>query len=285
MTTAHLKAQLQKELTPSLGRGEAASVSRLVMEDLFNYRSGQPIRALSEDEITLAAATLTRLKRGEPVQYITGIADFYGLQLWVTPDVLIPRSETEELVEWILADHPVGKEIKAVDLGTGSGCIPLALKSCRPQWRCVGREISPTALEVAIENRNRLGLEVKFELGDMTKEQLFLPGEQFDVVVSNPPYILPSEQTMMDASTLKHEPTLALFTPQDDPLLYYRHIANIGREVLADRGRLYCETNEFNSDRVVSLLIDRGYQAVERKKDLRGKWRMVRATRPPNPVP
>ncbi len=267
-----------------LGVREAASVTRLVMEDVFGYRQNARPRLLSPDEELLSWTVINRLKAGEPVQYVTGIADFYGLQLEVTPAVLIPRPETEELVEWILEDHPAGRPRRVLDLGTGSGCIALALKVRRPRWECTGIDISEDALEVAEINRAKLDVDVVFRPGDV--RDLQLEEERYDILVANPPYIPPSETNLMGATTVAHEPELALFTPEDDPLLYYRHAAELGRSALSPGGRLYLETNERGSERVMALLRERGFTGVERRKDLQKKWRMVRATKPaPAPVP
>ena len=252
-----------------------------MLEDLFEHRKEQRPRQLSTEEEKLAYETLQRLLAGEPVQYVTGIADFYGLQLQVTPEVLIPRPETEELVEWILEDHPGSQVRSVIDLGTGSGCIPLALKSRRPSWRCAGWDISEAALAVAVANGKRLGLAVAFRPGDMRHGDVLLSAQNIDILISNPPYIPPSERERMGASTLDYEPEVALFTPEEDPLLYYRHIAALGRSTLADAGRVYVEVNEFNSERVEQLFQVGGYTQVQRKRDLQGKWRMLRATRPP----
>lgn len=284
MGTDDLRKLFILRLAPQLGEGEAAAVTRLVLEDLFHHRLGQRPHELRAQEVRLAITTLDRLLGGEPVQYVTGIADFYGLQLSVSPAVLIPRPETEELVEWILEDHAVNENLNVVDLGTGSGCIPLALKSRRSGWHCEGWDISEEALGVARKNRDRLKLDVTFGQGDMRNDAAFLPDDRFGVMVSNPPYIPPSERVSMGRSTLDHEPALALFTPEEDPLLFYRHIADLGRKIIVDSGLLYLETNEYNSDRVVQLLIEKGYGDVKRRRDLQGKWRMVRAT-PQRPGP
>ena len=279
MNTNQLASHLVDELSPLLGPSESASVARLVLEDVFGWRRGGRPRALDADEQLLAWATINRLKAGEPVQYVTGIADFYGLQLEVTPAVLIPRPETEELVEWILEEHPKDTLLTVVDLGTGSGCIPLALKARRPGWTCVGLDVSEDALAVARANAERLGLEVTFAHfdvllnGTLPKDQL--TKEPTDLLISNPPYIPPSERDRMSTSTLAHEPELALFVPEADPLLFYRRIAELGRTALATGGRLYFETNEFNNGEVVTLLEGAGYAAVERRKDMEGKWRIV----------
>lgn len=277
MTITELAQHIIDELSPLLGPGEATSVSRLVLEDLFGYRRGSHPRRLSQDEQIMAWATINRLKAGEPVQYVTGIADFYGLQLRVDPAVLIPRPETEELVEWVLEDAVAGAQVQCLDIGTGSGCIPLALKYKRPSWTCTGVDVSTDALDVARANAEKLKLEVDFEVMDVLENpSSHLRAAAYNIIISNPPYIPPSERDVMSPSTLAHEPELALFVPEEDPLLFYRRIAELGTKALAKGGLLYFETNEFNSEDVVTLLTESGYAEVERRKDLRGKWRMVR---------
>ena len=278
MRTDDLTKHIARELKPLLGGGEAGSVTRLVMEDIFGYRQGNRPRMLSQEEEILAWTVLNRLQRGEPVQYVTGIADFYGLQLKVTPDVLIPRPETEELVEWVLEEHPPESLRHVVDLGTGSGCIPLALKARRPEWHCLGVDLSEPALEVARENAERTELDVTFAHGDVLEEGL--SDAAYDLILSNPPYIPPSERPQMGRSTLDHEPELALFVPEDDPLLFYRRIAELAATALRPGGQVYCETNEHNSERVLKLFQEAGFADVHRRRDLQKKWRMVRATRP-----
>ncbi len=280
MTTIDLTRHVIDELTPLQGPGEATSVARLVLEDVFKWRRGSHPRTLDPDEQLLAWTTINRLKAREPVQYVTGIADFYGLQLRVTPDVLIPRPETEELVEWILEENPRDEALKVLDIGTGSGCIPLALKARRPRWTCTGVDVSPAALEVARENAVELQLDVTFEHYDaLTPTDNGHPTtDSLNLIVSNPPYIPPSEKDRMGASVLAHEPALALFVPEDDPMIFYRVIAKEASESLTQGGKLYLETNEFNNDQVVSLLESAGYVDVGARKDLGGKWRMVRGS-------
>ena len=280
MSTAELSKHLVDELQPVLGTGEASSVARLVLEDLFGARRGSRPRQLTQDEQILAWTTINRLKAGEPVQYVTGIADFYGLQLNVSPAVLIPRPETEELVEWILEEQSADTGLAVLDVGTGSGCIALALKSRRPGWSVSGVDVSEEALTVARSNGERLGVGVDFHLADARQPDFAPASSPYDVLVSNPPYIPPSERDRMGTSTLAHEPDLALFVAEADPLLFYRSIAEAGLKSLGEGGALYFETNEFNNERVVELLQDLGYLGVEARRDLQGKWRMVRGKRP-----
>ncbi|MEL7161674.1 MAG: peptide chain release factor N(5)-glutamine methyltransferase, partial [Bacteroidota bacterium] len=275
MRTDELTQHLIDELAPQHGTGEAASIARLVLEDLFGWRRGHRPRLLGADEELMAWTTVNRLKAGEPVQYVTGIADFYGLQLKVTPDVLIPRFETEELVEWLLVENAPGEGLRVLDVGTGSGCIALALKHKRPEWSVTGLEVSDTALEVARGNGERLDLEVAWLAGDLLSVGGDFAGP-YDVVVANPPYISPSEKAVMDASTIAHEPGLALFVPEEDPLVFYRRLVTLAPTLLAPGGRLYVETNEFNNEEVNLLFAGAGLTQVDRRQDLRGKWRMVR---------
>lgn len=277
MRTDDLSQHLIDELLPILGSGEATSVTRLVLEDLFGWRRGHRPRLLSQDEEILAWATINRLKAGEPVQYVTGIADFYGLQFKVTPAVLIPRPETEELVEWILSQHGADTALTVIDLGTGSGCIPLALKARRPGWTCSGFDVSEDALKVARENAERLGLNVQFSHFDLLQaEAPTALKTAADILISNPPYIPPSERKHMSATTLAHEPELALFVPEADSLLFYRKILALAPSFLPKGGSIFVETNEYNNQKVAELFAANLEGVVERQQDLQGKWRMVK---------
>lgn len=286
MNTVDLARHLTDELTPLLGEGETRSVTRLVLEDLFGARPGSRPRVLTQDEQLLAWTTINRLKAGEPTQYVTGIADFYGLQLTVSPAVLIPRPETEELVEWILEENAPGTPLRVLDIGTGSGCIALALKHKRPEWTVEALDVSKTALKIARTNATKLDLEVLFHHLDVLQNGLDLPAGTYDLIVSNPPYIPPSEQDKMGQSTLAHEPALALYVPEEDPLLFYGRIAEEGNDLLrtSGRARLYVETNEFNNELVVRLFERLGYKEVTVRNDLQGKPRMVRGVRAAAPL-
>jgi release factor glutamine methyltransferase len=162
-----------------------------------------------------------------------------------------------------------------LDIGTGSGCIPLALKARRPDWNCQGIDVSTEAIKVATENAGRLGMKCHFTYGDVLSETFSLPPASLDILVSNPPYIPPSERDRMGNSTLVYEPDLALFTPENDPLVFYSRIATIGRSALKAGGRLFLETNEFNNQEVAQLLQEGGYTQVQTRQDMQGKERMV----------
>lgn len=265
---------LQKEFSHRLGSGEAKSVARLVLEDVFGWRSGQRPRLLNQDEQLLAWTIENRLKAGEPVQYITGIADFYGLQFRVNPKVLIPRPETEELVEQLLTHNDATQKLRVLDIGTGSGCIALALKNQRPSWSITGIDVSEEACTLARDNAARLDLDVGFEVVDILDT---IPPETYDIVVSNPPYISPEERLLMGKSTLAHEPALALYAPINDPLLFYRRFAAIGKTMLAPQGQLYLEINEFRYRETKALFEDTGWREVSIQADLQGKARVLSA--------
>ena len=272
MRTEDYYQHLQKKLSPQFGTGEARSVARLVLEDVFGWRVGRRSRLLNQDEQILAWTVENRLLAKEPVQYITGVGDFYGLQLRVTPDVLIPRPETEELVELILAENPAEPSQTLIDIGTGSGCIALAIKHERPNWSVTGLDVSSSALAVARENAEKYKLEMNWLESNILSAPLH---QAYHIMVSNPPYIPPSERKQMGQSTLVHEPAIALYSPEEDPLKFYRIIGERGKEALRPGGKLYFEVNEFRADEVVEVLDQQGFQNVKKHLDLQGKWRMV----------
>ncbi len=265
---------LQQEFSYQLGASEAKSVARLVLEDVFGWRRGQRPRLLNQDEQLLAWTIENRLKAGEPVQYITGIADFYGLQFRVSPKVLIPRPETEELVEHLLDQQDASRKLQVLDIGSGSGCIALALKNQRPSWFITGIDVSEEACALARENAARLDLDVGFEVLNILQD---LPKRRYDILVSNPPYISPTERPLMGKSTIAHEPALALYAPADDPLLFYRRFAAIGQDILTPEGSLYLELNEFRHKETKALFEEAGWQEVSVQADLQGKARVLSA--------
>lgn len=293
MTTADARLLLIQQLTPRYGESEAKAIARIVVEDAFEKRwmeGGQPapnpLEWAREDEEQLAAIS-ARLLRGEPVQYVLGNADFFGLQFKVTPAVLIPRQETEELVAWVreYLKNSALENPAVLDIGLGSGCIGVTLKKKFPRLQLYGLEKSPAALEVAVENARRiLGEQAVFEFtrGDVLNYPDWVNFPLLDVVVSNPPYIPLVEQSIMPEHVLAHEPALALFVDDDDPLLFYRAIAGFSLQKLKPGGALFFECNEFNAARVADLLREKDFIHVELRKDIAGAERMVRGTRPPH---
>lgn len=282
MTLKTLKDDLEASLLGRYGAAEAASITRIVLEDVFALQGSQSTRRIEAEEEQLYRHIRFRLLRGEPVQYILGEADFYGLKFRVDPRVLIPRQETEELVHWVLESwRQVGKPtgIQVLDIGTGSGCIPISLKKQAPELEISAMDISADILELAAENADLNQVAINWIQTDILKKDAWPALGNFDYIVSNPPYIPPSQQHLMPDHVLAYEPHLALFAPEDDPLQFYREIGLFAFYQLTPNGMLFFETNEFNADRVGQLLQDIGFQEVTLRQDLAGKDRMVRAVR------
>jgi release factor glutamine methyltransferase len=217
---------------------------------------------------------LQRLKNWEPVQYILGHTEFYGRPFRVDYRVLIPRPETEMLVEWILQGEQ-GKAPAVIDLGTGSGCIAVSLAVNLPGARLSACDISEDAIAVARINARENQAEVDFFYFNLLNDVTLLPAK-YQVMVSNPPYVREQEKLHMRNNVLDFEPPAALFVPDSDPLIFYRRIALLGRKNLADGGSLYLEINENFSREVVKILETAGFYGVEIRTDLNGKARMVR---------
>lgn len=251
---------------------EAKNLCRILWEDgLGKNRHTQ----LTELEKELIVHWTERLLQHEPAQYLVGKAHFYGLVLRVEPNVLIPRPETEELVEWIWQDHQKDRNKSLLDIGTGSGCIPLALKKQFLYWDITGMDISPEALHVARANGEYTRLEVTWTEADIFT---WNPLRKWDIIVSNPPYIDPLEAESLPENVRLFEPYMALFSPEGDPLAFYVEIARFARQHLAEGGKLYFECSEFHVRQVASMLREQGYDQVTIQSDLQGKDRMVRAS-------
>ena len=261
-------------------QGEVSALTRIIATEMLGVSQ---MTFFLKDDVTLTAEqeamlfnTIERLKKHEPIQYIQGYSDFCGLRFKVTPATLIPRPETSELVEWIAADHH-GKAANILDIGTGSGCIAVSLAHKLPQSKATAWEISPEALTIAAENSRSNGTEVTFELVDILSHE---PTEaQFDIIVSNPPYIKENEKSAMHSNVLCWEPHTALFVPDSDPLIFYRTIAEKGLQMLATDGTLYFEINRAHGAETMEMLANIGYTNIELRKDFAGNDRMIKATK------
>jgi len=216
-----------------------------------------------------------QLKNKVPIQYILKKTWFYGLEIELNTNVLIPRPETEQLVELIRTDNKNKNPKKLIDIGTGSGCIILALKSIFANSKCFGIDNSILAIEVAKKNADKLSLNVDFLIEDIFS---YLPDEKYDLIVSNPPYIPKFESSKLDTNVLNYEPYSALFVEDKNPLIYYQKIALFGSKYLNKNGKIYFEINEKYGNDVVSLLKDIGYENIILKKDFQEKNRFVYAT-------
>lgn len=264
-------------LAAQVGEGEAASLARIVWEDAFGLKPGSGALDASQQE--QLQAILLRLRQQEPVQYILGKTQFFGLPLVVNPSVLIPRQETEELVAWVLEEAKGKKGLRVLDIGTGSGCIPIALKKRRPDLTVHALDVSPHALETARENARLNQVEVTFHEADILDEKTWEQFPMYDIIVSNPPYIIEEERAVMPPQVLEHEPALALFTGNDDPLRFIKAIAEFATKKLNPGGLLFFELNEFHAEASAAEVKAQGFAEVELRSDLNGKMRMLRARR------
>ena len=222
------------------------------------------------------SVVLERLETGEPYQYILGHVPFGQLQLEVNSFTLIPRPETEELIEWIMDYHERTDEPTILDIGTGSGCIALSLKYWLPKADVAAWDISLGALKTAKSNAKKLGLDVDFRLQDVL--QVNPPARaELDVLVSNPPYVREVEKKEMHKNVLEFEPDSALYVSDEDPLIFYRTIAQYGTHALKKGGAIYFEINQYLEPEMRDLMQSLGYSSIETRKDFRGNWRMLRA--------
>lgn len=269
-------AYIRSRLQPYYTAEEVSALSRIVCCDLLgqaptDYYLGKDIALSSKKEQELEDI-LQRLSRFEPLQYIEGRTLFLGRELLVAPGVLIPRPETEELVELMLKEIPADARI--LDVGTGSGCIAISLAKELPEALVTAWDVSPEALNVARANARKLQADVRFVECDVLACQVDEVG-LYDVIVSNPPYVTEAEKADMEPNVLQWEPSLALFVPDDDPLRFYRRIAVLGRDMLADGGRLYFEINRAYGREMVEMLRAMGYVGVRVEKDLSQNDRFV----------
>ena len=235
---------------------------------------------LSESDLLYLRNATKRLLNQEPFQYVIGETLFYDLLLNCDLRALIPRPETEELVQWILEEQASISSI--LEIGTGSGCIALACKNQLPRCKVTAIDVSPEALQLAGENAVKLSLEIELiESNFLSKELSFIEnGNTFDCIVSNPPYIPISELGNIAANVVDFEPSIALFVPEDNPLLFYKAIVDKSMYLLNNDGFLFFEIHELYSSEVLSLLEKKGFINIELRKDLQGKPRMVKAKKP-----
>lgn len=277
-TVDYIKNSL-KDIYPP---GEIGSFTRLILEQVCGLKPHNLLfckdKQLSETEKSTIRQIVERLKVQEPIQYVLGTADFYGQSFFVNPSVLIPRPETEELVERVILDYE-DKEVKILDVGTGSGCIGITLKRHLKNSEIIAVDISAPALETARKNARHLGAPVIFirtDILSLEKSDLNIPFI-FDVIVSNPPYVKNSEKACMEKNVLDHEPHQALFVPNDDPLIFYRQIARLGKKKLKKEGRLYFEINAQCGPAMQEMLEHEGYKEIELFQDIFGKDRIIKA--------
>lgn len=273
--TLYLKTQLLQNYDAR----EAENIAKIVLEDVFHITNTTSCEFFGENKAAQLADLIDRLQHFEPVQYVTGISWFYGYPFEVNPAVLIPRPETEELVELVIQTirQQKSQALKLLDIGTGSGCIPISIQKKLPSLEVHALDISPEALEVAKRNAAKNDTHIVFHQADILSESVGSNLPIFDVITSNPPYIPESDKKLMHPNVLLHEPSLALFVPDQEPLLFYHAIAKFAETHLQPNGFMLLECNEFNAAAVAEMLTGNGFSSVEVLNDLQGKERMVRA--------
>ena len=277
--------ELWQPLTSIYDEYEARAVAKMVLEHYGLTMSDIVLGKEQTLPVEELHAIRKRLLSGEPVQYILGLAEFGPHVFHVAPGVLIPRPETYELCQWIVGSEKrkvISDKYSILDIGTGSGCIAITLAAMYPEAQVYGWDISAEAVEVARENAKRTNVNVSFEQVDvlhLTSDILHQTSGAFDLMVSNPPYICNKERDAMDANVLEHEPHTALFVPDDDPLLFYRAIAQFGQTALKEDGWLYFEINPLYAQDICDMLSLMSYHDIEIREDQYGKQRMIRAQR------
>lgn len=260
---------------------EAFSIAKMLLTEVFGFSTlelyGGKDKEISGKHRDVLNEMIGRLQKNEPIQYIIGKEDFGELTFEVDANVLIPRPETRELIQWIVDDHSSGIPLRMLDVGTGSGCIAISLAKRLPNARVEAWDVSEGALQVASRNARKNGVDVHFRQQDVLSAVPQKGG--YDVIVSNPPYITEKEKKDMDANVLDWEPSIALFVSDDDPLLFYRQIARLGLDMLNENGTLYFEINQAYGQETMLMLKELGYGQLELRKDAWGNDRMIKAKR------
>ena len=269
---------LYHRLTTCYEVGEAKALVRWVLDVRFGLSLTDiicgKVTQLSADDQAELGKIIRRLEKGEPVQYIIGVADFAGRQFHVAPGVLIPRPETAELCGWVVSEAKRASQL--LDIGTGSGCIAVTLAAELPHAKVSAWDISDEALRIAQENATHQGVNVTFEKHDILDESSTLGQTTYDIIVSNPPYIKPSERDGMAKNVLDYEPAIALFAPDDNPVFYQR-IADFAWQNLTNGGKLFFELNPLTAETVGDYLHQLGFAKIEFRRDIYGKQRFLKA--------
>jgi len=276
------------ELDAIYGKEEVNSFFYLLIEHYFDLErfvlAIQPELIIDKEQETVMFQALSKLKLEKPIQHIIGTSYFMDLDFKVNEHVLIPRPETEELVRWILDDvKDVKQSLTILDMGSGSGCIPIFLDKNLTNSKVFGLDISSDALKVADENNRLLGASVNFFNADilsLDKETAIKELDQkFDIIISNPPYVRELEKEEMQNNVIAHEPGLALFVPDEDPLKFYSAVVNFAADHLNEDGCLYLEINQYLGKETMSLLEESNFKTIELRKDMFGNDRMIKGIR------
>ncbi len=282
---SNLLLTLAQPLDALYPQREAETITRWALEDILRFKStnfdsnhADFRTALTDEEQIIWNAAMKRLLKAEPLQYVTGRADFYGFQFFVDNSVLIPRPETEELVAWILEDNESQNTKKIIDIGTGSGCIALSLQKKRTLWDITAIDISPKALDIAKKNSELLHLnQVKFQEIDFLNHENWNKLEKYDIIVSNPPYIGEREKAEMKRNVTEHEPAIALFVPDSNVLIFYEKLAEFCKTNLNPNGCLYVEIHAHYSEITIECFQKTGvFKRIFLELDMSGRDRMIK---------
>ena len=270
-----------QELTPIYDAGEAESFFYLILEESQHLKridlALRPDLDFSEEEIMVWNSILQQLKKEIPIQYLLGKTSFYGLNFQVNENVLIPRPETEELVEWILErqkSEVKSQQIRILDIGTGSGCIAISLAKNLPNARVFAIDISEKALDTAKKNAELNTVDITFINQNILETEDL--GQHFDIIVSNPPYVRNLEKAEIKKNVLDNEPHLALFVKDNDALIFYKKIADLAQKNLSKNGQLFFEINQYLGKQMIDLLEKMNFAAIELRKDIYGNDRMIK---------
>ena len=275
---------IKNELSEIYPSHEAFQMAWLIFEHLYGWSKTDLMlhnhTKLTDSDHLIVQKVLERLKMHEPIQYILGQTEFYGLPIQVNSSVLIPRPETEELVEWVIQTTSEQRSADILDIGTGSGCIAIALAKRLPNAQIHACDISEKALQTAAKNAEINQVKINFGIKDILNPSSALNDPSMDIIVSNPPYVRDSEKKHIQPHVLEYEPHLALFVKDSDPLIFYRAIALYAKTQLKKNGKLFFEINSAFGKEIQGLLIQNGFKNVELRDDLSGKCRMIKADKP-----
>ena len=286
MNLKEAKLLFNNEIKDLYDSSEAKNITELVLEHVTGFSRIQQIRktesVLTVEQIIKLSKISDKLKKNEPVQYILEEAWFAGMKFKVNKNVLIPRPETEELVEWVIADCRLQiADLKIIDIGTGSGCIPISLRKKLQHASVSAIDVCSEAIFTATENAIAFEADIEFILFDFLDENKWNELGEYDVIVSNPPYIRQSEKETMQERVKDFEPHLALFVPDNDALVFYRKLADFSKTHLKSSGAIYVEINEGLGKELEELFQSKGFNPVEIRKDMQGKDRMMKAVMSP----
>lgn len=268
-----LMGKIDLEETPD----EIQSILYLVFEHRFGLTKTDILAGKEVERADSCDEIIDRINNDEPIQYILGVADFYGRQFIVTPSVMIPRTETELLVHDVIAHCLPTAQGTILDIGTGTGCIAISLAKELPNMKSVATDVSEDALKIAQVNADRFNVSIKFLCNDVLNDSL--PLRNLDIIVSNPPYVSFREKSRMKKNVLLFEPPVAIFVPDDDPLVFYKAIASLAWKTLTSSGKVWVEINEQFGKEVVNIFSGKGFQQVSLRRDFSGKDRIVMASR------